>query len=761
MKMLKTKFLLVILALLSSAISVSANSDLQLPATSEKEALETPWFPSRMHAFVWRNWTVVPCQRMAEILHTNPSQIEKVARSMGLGHQASIDTTWLSSKGYITVLRRNWHLLPYEQLLQLLRMSPSELAWRLIDDDYLYIKLGSIKPFCKPLLYHKPTSEENRKATQISQWLKELKPYEKKETPRFQFFTNSSKNNSAKDKKNSETTRQDGRLNIAFSYCSEFGDPLLDSHLTSWPEILLKRLSEQGINGLWIHTSLSSFLPADSLFPGSALYQQRLDNLQRLVDRTNRYGIKIYLYVNEPRATQQSFFQTSPSRQSLGGVKEKDLQAFCTSDKRTRKWLLNGYRYVFSHVKNLGGVFTITASENLTSCASHGKQSECPRCSKRNPAEIISEVNNTIIEGVKQGNPEAEIIVWDWGWSTPMAEKIIPQLDKRCRLMSVSEWSLPLERGGIKTTVGEYSISAVGPGPRAKHHWEIARNCGLPVMAKIQVNTSWELGSITSIPAMQLVATHARNLAREKMSGIMYCWSLGGYPSLNMKIFSQTIADTTLTLKQLATQHYNASISDNIVKAWESFSKGMSHFPYHIQTLYYGPQHSSPANPFYLNKTGWNATMVGIPYDNLDMWRWPYPTEVYINLMRQTAKGFEDGIPYLERALSKAGKHKKQVKIDIKQAKAIQLIYTSVANQAEFIKNRNLLKQDSTDKSNRLKIMSYCVEKEKEIVKKMLPILEENPTIGYESSNQYFYIPQDLREKYINLRYTEQQLNNK
>ena len=33
--------------------------------------------------------------------------------------------------------------------------------------------------------------------------------------------------------------------------------------------------------------------------------------------------------------------------------------------------------------------------------------------------------------------------------------------------MSVSEWDKPIERGGIKTKVGEYSISAVGPGPRA------------------------------------------------------------------------------------------------------------------------------------------------------------------------------------------------------------------------------------------------------------------------------------------------------
>lgn len=749
---------LVILALFAATISVSANTTLQLPATSEKKALETPWFPSRMHAFVWRNWTVVPCKRIAEILQAKPEQIEQVALSMGLKPQTSIDSTWLSSKGYITVLRRNWHLLPYEQILKLLNITSSQLAWRLIDDDYLYIKLGSIKPFCKPLLYHEPTSEENRKAAQISQWLKELKPYNKKETPRFQFFTNLSENHSAKETLSSETTRKDDRLNIAFSYCSEFGDPLLDSCLTSWPDILLKQLSSQGINGLWIHTSLSSFLPVDSLFPGSDSYKQRLNNLQKLVNRTKRYGIKIYLYVNEPRGTQQSYFQTSPSRQSLGGVKENDLQAFCTSDKRTLDRLRDGYRYVFSQVKDLGGVFTITASENLTSCASHGKQAECPRCSKREAADIISEVNNTIIEGVKEGNPNAETIVWDWGWNTKLAERIIPKLDKRCRFMSVSEWALPIERGGVKTTVGEYSISAVGPGPRALHHWEIARQCGLRVMAKIQVNTSWELGSITSIPAMQLIATHARRLAGQKMSGIMYCWSLGGYPSLNMKIFDQTLADTTLTLQQLAARHYNAKIADKIISAWEQFSKGMSQFPYQIQTLYYGPQHSAPANPFYLHNTGWNATMVGIPYDHLPAWKGPYPAETYVNLMRQTAKGFEDGIPFLKQALGKASKQKKELKHDIQQAKAIQLIYNCVANQAEFIYNRNLREQDAANKDHHLEIMKKCIENEKENVKQFLPILEEDPTIGYESSNQYFYIPQDVREKYINLRYTEQQL---
>ena len=58
-------------------------------------------------------------------------------------------------------------------------------------------------------------------------------------------------------------------------------------------------------------------------------------------------------------------------------------------------------------------------------------------------------------------------MAWDWGWPDDQAEAIIQGLPTAVSLMSVSEWSLPLRRGGIENVVGEYSISAVGPGPRA------------------------------------------------------------------------------------------------------------------------------------------------------------------------------------------------------------------------------------------------------------------------------------------------------
>ena len=93
----------------------------------------------------------------------------------------------------------------------------------------------------------------------------------------------------------------------------------------------------------------------------------------------------------------------------------------------------------------------------------------------RSDADIIAEVVAVIEEGVHRGNPQAKVLVSDWGWrGHGDARDIIARLPKSVRLVSVSEWDLPIERGGTRTTVGEYSISSVGPGPRALQHWKAA-----------------------------------------------------------------------------------------------------------------------------------------------------------------------------------------------------------------------------------------------------------------------------------------------
>ena len=101
-----------------------------------------------------------------------------------------------------------------------------------------------------------------------------------------------------------------------------------------------------------------------------------------------------------------------------------------------------------------------------------------------------------------------------------------------CRL----RWAKPIERGGIKTAVGEYSISAVGPGPRALKHWTDARQAGLKVAAEVQFNNSCEIASVSFLPVPDLIAEHLRNLKPVNLDGLFIGWTQGGYPYSNYRL---------------------------------------------------------------------------------------------------------------------------------------------------------------------------------------------------------------------------------
>src|SRR5690606_31616579 len=123
------------------------------------------------------------------------------------------------------------------------------------------------------------------------------------------------------------------------------------------------------------------------------------------------------------------------------------------------------------------------------------------------------EVNSVIAEGVHSVAPDAKVIVWDWGWNGHGdGTEIIKLLSEDVWFMSVSEWALPINRGGVESRIGEYSISAVGPGPRALNHWETAQNSGLNTVAKVQFNNTWELSAVPWIPVLDLVRSESTRL---------------------------------------------------------------------------------------------------------------------------------------------------------------------------------------------------------------------------------------------------------
>ena len=331
--------------------------------------------------------------------------------------------------------------------------------------------------------------------------------------------------------------------------------------------------------------------------------------------------------------------------------------------------------------------------------------------------------------------------------------------------MSVSEWGLPIERGGIKTNVEEYSISAIGPGPRALRNWGTARKRGLPCIAKIQAGNTWELSSVPYIPAVANVAQHVANLRDAGVTGLMLGWTLGGYPSPNLEVVAEmgrqsdqpghpTIDEAMNTVAQ---RRFGPCYAPAVVKAWKQFSEAFSQFPYHQGTLYSAPLQTGPANPLWGEPTGYRATMVGFPYDDLTAWRSVYPPGVFIEQLEKVARGFEDGIAPLEGLLKEtatAGDGTAALRREIDVARALAIHLQSTANQSRFIMARDALAKATAAEIARplVATIEQALLSEISLARRLYVIQQRDSRIGFEASNQYNYIPLDLVEKVINCR---------
>ncbi|MEX2591179.1 MAG: hypothetical protein WD426_00295 [Anditalea sp.] len=106
------------------------------------------------------------------------------------------------------------------------------------------------------------------------------------------------------------------------------------------------------------------------------------------------------------------------------------------------------------------------------------------------------------------------------------------------------------------------------------------------------------------------------------------------------------------------------------------------------------PLQMGPANLLWEKPTGYAATMVGLPYDDLKSWRSHYPVEVFISQMNKVADEFQKALMELRRqtetlTLDKEGK--KALSEEVHIAETIAIHSHSIVSQARFITLRDQL----------------------------------------------------------------------
>jgi hypothetical protein len=710
-----------------------------LPVGNAPKALEFPHFPSRTHAVVWRNWGLVPGDRLEKTLKAQLCQIEEIAESMGLRKDESSVPKWLE-RGYVTIIRRNWHLLPYEQILELLGWTAEEMAFTLKEDDFLWHKLGSLKPAAEPVYYTQPTAEGKQRAAEIKEtvrkYFRETEPGEKP----FAFLERYGRRGDV-------IPAPAPGMRLSYSYSAVYGDPLLNDKLDPYPDGLLEDYAAAGVNAVWLQGTLYTLIPWFGETQYSAGWQKRLENLRKLCARAKKFGIKVYLYINEPRAMPPEFYDTRPDWK---GVKAHNglSYAMCVGKGAMLDALKEGMARLFREVPELGGVFTITMSENLTHCHSRGQRPDCPVCATISPAKLVADVNRAIAAGVHSVSQEADVIAWTWAWDPEWDERAVELLPNDVKLMCVSETEVETDAQGVKGSVIDYSMSKAGPGPAAKRLWKKARERGLSPVAKVQLNNTWEFSAAHYIPVPGLVERHLKNLAAEGVKDFMITWTLGGWPGGNFELLK-------MSKEALAAEKFGDKAAPHILKAWDLFGKAFEEFPFHgTAALYTGPQNFGPADLLYERPTGYHATMVGFPYDDLTAWRGNhYPEDIFEDQFRKISEGWADGMKILEdtRKLIPADKMESLTDL-ISAAETVYCHFRSSYLQIRFVRLRGTDRKDE---------ILRVLEEEAEIARRLHAAAAKDSRIGFEASNHYYYTLNDLKEKVLNCEFLKERLSKK
>ncbi len=820
-------------------------ANITLPKLTEKRA-EYNHFPTLFQNFIFRNWESVPTKKLAEVLGTDEETVNSLASDMGLRVPAKYNAGY-RDRGFLTVIRNNWHLLPYDQLLTLVEKTEEELAFTLREDDFFDVKLGFIKPDVPRLSYRPLTVEEKERTEGIKQNLLSKLPDFGKETEAedFDFINKFKKTDNitfdgapravvldeswgvrdascgkytdafckfvrevggislsgkgkfitidiSEDKtKKAESHRisitkdgisivsvdevgvlraldflktliknnrsfsfdeaeivRDTRFDIRYiySYCALFGDPFLDGGVSSYPDSILEEYSKIGVNGIWLHAvlyTLCRFPWDESVSDG---YEARLAGLRSLCDRAEKYGIKVYLYINEPRAMNLSLFEKHP--ELLGfALEESGVGTLCTSKKEVRDYLHSGIKTICEAAPNIGGFFTITASENVTNCHSHFEIGKCPCkvCNERLPEEIYAEVNKIIKDAASSVCEDIEVMAYTWGWNQckDMNRAIELSAKAGVRTLCVSEEGVPKTIGGVETCVSDYSISLVGPGEKAEKIWATAKKFGGRTVAKVQFNNTWECSTVPYLPVLDLVKKHMEGICDADVDGLMLSWSLGGYPSMNLTAMSKYFFKGEEGY-DVYSEMFGAS-ADVIRRATENFSRAFTNLPFHVRAAYLAPFQMGCANLMFEKASGLSASMTGFPYDDVENWRAIFPVEVFENSLKTLSEIWKDGLTKLLA----------DVKIDcdatrefVEVARATYCIYRSSYIQVRY----NLLRDEynSGNKETRDEILAL-LDEEESLAIELYDVVTHNSAIGYEASNHYMFNKYSLAEKVVNI----------
>jgi hypothetical protein len=540
-------------------------------------------------------------------------------------------------------------------------------------------------------------------------------------------------------------------------------DELFDD-VDYYPAEYLNRLAHEGINGLWLTIAFSD-LCKTSINELASDAEKRLAKLRRTVEKCLRYGIKTYIFCIEPRSMSADNPVLLNNPDLKGSVAWNGNYCFCPFSDVAQKYLYEATNWIFTQVPNLGGMINISYGERPTTCASADFGKDCPVCSKKTPGEIIAASLKPMERGMRDVNPDAELISWFYvpdNYSGGPGQK-----DETPQLLDIAE-KLPenvimqynFESGGSKEQLGkqrhagDYWLSYVGPSKKYQTITGKARDCGKQISAKIQVSCSHEVATVPLVPVPGLLYRKYKAMHELGVSHVMQCWFFGNYPGIMNKaageLAFEDFADSeTDFLLRLAKPEWGKH-ADQAVKAWKFFVDGYTNYPLENMFQYYGPMHDGVIWPLHLKPVDeplaptWRLDY-GTSADRYGECLGKFSLEEVLTLCVELSSKWHRGVEILQ-GLRGDFKESGECLKNIALAKALDIQFKSGYNILKFYALRDELLTVSGGQG--LKILSQMQEITLAEIKnstRMIELCEADSRLGFHPEAEgYKYFPEKL-----------------
>ncbi len=392
----------------------------------------------------------------------------------------------------------------------------------------------------------------------------------------------------------------------------EYRDELVDG-FDYFPEAYLSRLARDGINGIWLVGYFNELCKSEIIPEYGEDSDIRLKRLREIVEKCGRYGIKVYIFCMEPIGFGERVpIEILHAHPELKGNHAGSAYYFCTSTEAGQAYLDESTYYLFSQVPGLGGLINLCVGERPTNCCSgyivEGYKNFCPRCGKRKPSKVVSEVLAIMRKAMQRANPEAELIAWPYSqylaWGEQNTVDAVKDIPEDVILIHNFESRGRVRQLNRERILDDYWLAYPGPSQLFKDCANAAIKNNIRFGAKIQTSCSYELATVPFVPVPGILYKKYRAMHELKVGTVMQNWLVGSCPSvmtqaagiLSCEPFPANEDEFLLKLAAIDWGKH----AKVMASAWKLFHKAYENYPYARVFSYYSPMNAGIVWPLFL-----------------------------------------------------------------------------------------------------------------------------------------------------------------